>query len=126
MTKNLKDVLDSLSKKEKLDSFDIKKSYVPYVVNKCYSRVLFSLFYANEMNKYHFLPKEMQYDFYFYGLEKGRYFGKKFEIEKHKYFQSVKNYFKYNDKKTLDVLSIMNTKDLEYIHGQMSMIANHK
>lgn len=124
--KNLKDVFDSLSKKKYPPLEDIKSYYIPYVVNKCYSRVLFSLFYANEMNKVSFLPKEMQYDFYFYGLEKGKYFGRKYEHPEHKYFKSVKRYFEYNDKKTLEVLSILKEKELEYIHKQILSLGDSK
>lgn len=124
--KNLKEVFDTLSRKKYPSIEDIKRYYVPYVVNKCYSRVLFSLFYANEMNKYSFIPKEMQYDFYFYGLEKGKYFGRKYDQSEHKYFKSVKRYFEYNDKKTLEVLSILKKEELEYIHQAILSLGDSK
>ena len=41
----------------------IEKEYPPYIVNRCFSGHIDTLMFANEMNKYHFFPKKLQYDF---------------------------------------------------------------
>ncbi len=42
----------------------LEKEYSPYIMNRIYSGHLDSLMFSNEMNRYHFLPKKMQYDFF--------------------------------------------------------------
>ena len=63
----LKDWLNSINqtKKNLIDEDpDLEKDYPPYIINRCYSGHLDAVMYANEMNKYNFLPKKMQYDFF--------------------------------------------------------------
>ena len=63
----LKDWLNSINfNKENLikEDPDIIKQYPPYIINRCLSGHLDTcVMFANEMNKYHFLPKKLQYDF---------------------------------------------------------------
>ena len=48
------------------------KNYPPYIVNRCLSGHLDCIMFANEMNKYSFLDKDMQYSFYLNTLRKRR------------------------------------------------------
>ena len=62
----LKDWINSINqtKKHLIDEDpSIEKEYPPYIVNRCFSGHIDTLMFANEMNKYHFLPKKIQYDF---------------------------------------------------------------
>ena len=59
----LKDWLNSVNF-TKEDLSEDMKSYPPYIVNRCLSGHLDCVLFANEMNKYHFLDKDMQYKFY--------------------------------------------------------------
>ena len=60
---NLSKVLESINytKEDILDPNG--KDYVPFVVNKSLSYFMDTVAYANEMNKYPFLDKRMQYDY---------------------------------------------------------------
>ena len=63
----LKDWLNSINqtKKNLIDEDPlVEKDYPPYIINRCFSGHLDAILFANEMNKYNFLPKRMQYDFY--------------------------------------------------------------
>ena len=64
----LKDYLNSinLNKENLMDSDDPawEKNYPAYVVNKCMSHHMDTVLFANEMNRYSFLPSRLQYDFY--------------------------------------------------------------
>ena len=56
----LKDWLNSINQtKENLIDEDpsLEKEYPPYIVNRCFSGHLDAVLFANEMNHYHFLPK---------------------------------------------------------------------
>ena len=76
---------------EKLSPFDIAKNinkhgerldvsetgYEAFVINRIYSNTPDTVAFANEMNKCCNLPKQMQYDFYRFGLNKNpRRYGK--------------------------------------------------
>ena len=69
----LKDWLNSVNF-TKEDLSEDMKSYPPYIVNRCLSGHLDCVLFANEMNKYHFLDKDMQYKFYLNSLRKKRDF----------------------------------------------------
>ena len=67
MEPELKDWLNSINfNKDDLTEDDehIIKSYPPFIINKCLSGHIDSVLFANEMNRYHFLDKDMQYKFY--------------------------------------------------------------
>ena len=66
MTYELKDWLNSINlTKENLLETDptSKNSYPPYIINRCLSGHLDCVLFVNEMNKYHFLDKDLQYSF---------------------------------------------------------------
>ena len=62
----LKDWLNSINfTKKNLIEEDpsVKKDYSPYIINRCLSGNLDCILFVNEMNKYSFLDKDMQYSF---------------------------------------------------------------
>ena len=77
MTYELKDWLNSINlTKENLLEADptSKKSYPPYIINRCLSGHLDCVLLVNEMNKYHFLDKDLQYSFYLNTVRKRKRF----------------------------------------------------
>ena len=73
----LKDWLNSINfTKENLveEDPDAIKGYAPYIINRCLSGHLDCVLFANEMNKYSFLDKDMQYSFYLNTLRKRKRF----------------------------------------------------
>ena len=67
MTYELKDWLNSINQTKKHimdEDSSSEKEYAPYIINRCLSGHLDCIMFANEMNRYHFLPKKMQYDFF--------------------------------------------------------------
>ena len=67
------DCLNSINFTKEDLSEDIRE-YPPYIVNRCLSGHLDCIMFANEMNKYHFLDKDMQYNFYLNTLRKKKRF----------------------------------------------------
>jgi len=73
----LKDWLNSINfNKDDLtsDDPDTIKDYPSYIVNRCLSGHLDTVLYANEMNKYPNLDKDMQYQFFLNSLRKRKRF----------------------------------------------------
>ena len=76
MSIELKDWLNSINfnKENLMEDPDAKKDYPPYIINRCLSGHLDCVMFANEMNKYSFLDKDMQYSFYLNTLRKKKRF----------------------------------------------------
>jgi hypothetical protein len=118
----LKDWLNSINfNKDNLIKEDpsIAKKYPPFIVNKCLSGHLDSVLFANEMNKSHFLDKDMQYDFLLNSLRKKRRFSPWLKKEKISDLDAVKKYYRYSDEKAQQTLRILTKDQIAYIKKKM-------
>ena len=105
----LKDWLNSINqtKKHLIDEDPlVEKEYPPYIINRCFSGHLDAIMFANEMNKYHFLPKKMQYDFMLNSLRKKKRFSPWLRQDKIKDLDYVKRYYGYSNEKAKQALKI--------------------
>ena len=116
----LKDWLNSINftKKVPEDPQEIK-SYSPYIINRCLSGHLDCIMFANEMNKYSFLDKDMQYSFYLNTLRKKKRFSPWLRKDKVTDLQSVKQYYGYSNEKASQALKILSTQQLDYIKKRL-------
>ena len=118
----LKDWLNSINfNKENLIKEDphIIKEYPPFIINKCLSGHLDCVLFANEMNKYHFLDKDMQYNFYLNILRKRKRFSPWLRKDKVSDLECVKQYDGYSNEKALQVLKILSHEQLDYIKERL-------
>ena len=118
----LKDWLNSINfNKENLikENTDIVKEYPPYIVNRCLSGHMDCVLFANEMNKYHFLDKDMQYHFYINILRKRKRFSPWVRKEKVSDLEFVKSYYGYNNEKASQALKILSKEQLDYIKQKL-------
>ena len=114
----LKDWLNSinLTKKNLIDEDpSIEKEYNPYIVNRIYSGHLDSVLFANEMNKYSFLSKKIQYDFYLNSLRSKKRFSPWLRKDKIKDLDYVKRYYGYSNEKAQQALKILTKEQLNFI-----------
>ena len=92
----LKDWLNSINQtKENLieENPELVKEYAPYIVNRCLSGHIDCLMYANEMNRYHHLDKDMQYLFYLNTLRKRKRFSPWLRKDKVTDLECIYQYF---------------------------------
>ena len=118
----LKDWLNSINfNKHNLIEEDssVIKDYPPYIVNRCLSGHLDCIMFANEMNKYSFLDKDMQYTFYLNTLRKKKRFSPWLRKDKVTDLQSVKQYYGYSNEKASQALKILSKQQLEYIKQRL-------
>ena len=118
----LKDWLNSLNfTKENLIEEDstLAKEYPAYIINRCFSGHLDCVLFANEMNKYHFLDKDMQYNFYINILRKKKRFSPWLRKEKVSDLEYVKRYYGYNNEKASQVLKILSNEQIEFIKQRL-------
>ena len=71
---NIFDILKHINSKEALE-FDMK-DYNVFMINRGLSNNLDTLFFAEVINRYSHLDKDIQYRFYFDAIPKGKRFGK--------------------------------------------------
>ena len=95
------------------------KDYPPYIINRCLSGHLDCIMFANEMNKYAFLDKDMQYNFYLNTLRKKKRFSPWLRKEKVTDLQSVKQYYGYSNEKASQALKILSKQQLEFIKQRL-------
>ena len=117
----LKDWLNSinLTKKNLIDEDpSLEKEYNPYIINRIYSGNLDSVMFANEMNKYSFLPKKIQYDFYLNSLRSKKRFSPWLRKDKIKDLDYVKRYYGYSNEKAQQALKILTKQQLNFIRSK--------
>jgi hypothetical protein len=118
----LKDWLNSINQtKNNLieENPDLIKDYSPYVINRCLSGYIDCILFANEMNKYHHLDKDMQYSFYINTLRKRKRFSPWLRKDKIKDLECVKSYYGYSNEKASQALNILSKSKLEFIKQRL-------
>ena len=117
----LKDWLNSINqtKKNLIDEDpSLEKEYNPYIVNRIYSGHLDSVMFANEMNKYSFLSKKIQYDFYLNSLRSKKRFSPWLRKDKIKDLELVKRYYGYSNEKAKQALKILTKEQIIFIKSK--------
>ena len=113
------DITKAIYSKEKLDWKEIASDYNPFIINRALSFDKRSLFHVNEMNKYHFLPKEWQYGFYFNGIPKGRS-GKWIKSDSDSKLPNIQEYFQCSLIKAKELLPLINDQQYQKIMQSLS------
>ena len=127
----LKDWLNSINFNKEDLSYDIK-TYPPYVINRCLSGFLDTIMFANEMNRYHNLDKDMQYSFYLNSVRKRKRFSPWLRKDKVNDLECVKEYYGYSNEKASQALKILDKQQLNFIKqrletgGTQGLHKNHR
>ena len=96
----------------------MEKDYSPYVINRIYSGHLDSVMFANEMNKYHFLPKKIQYDFLLNSLRVKKRYAPWLRKDEIKDLDLVKRYYGYSNEKAKQALRILTKDQINFIRSK--------
>ena len=118
----LKDWLNSINfnKKNLIDEDPSTiKDYPPYIINRCLSGNLDCIMFANEMNKYSFLDKDMQYSFYLNTLRKKKRFSPWLRKDKVTDLEIIKQYYGYSNEKALQALKILTPEQIKFIKQRL-------
>ena len=119
----LKDWLNSINftKENLIEDPDAISSYPPYIVNRCLSGHLDTVLFANEMNKYSNLDKDMQYSFCLYTLRKRKRFSPWLKKEQVDDLDLVKKHYGYSNEKAKVAVSLLTKTQLETIRNKHDM-----
>ena len=91
------------------------RTYVPYLMNRILSGHLDCIMYVNELNKYSFLDKDMQYSFYLNTLRKKKRFSPWLRKDKVTDLEIIKQYYGYSNEKASNALKILTPEQITFI-----------
>ncbi len=89
--------------------------YVPFLTNRCFAMHIDTVMLAEQMNHYHQLSPQLQYDFYYNAVRKGRRFGFPKKVEDPPNLELVQTYYQYSREKALQALEILTPEQLAQI-----------
>jgi len=116
----LKDWLNSINFTKEDISEDIS-SYPPYIINRCLSGHIDCVMFANEMNKYANLDKDMQYYFYLNTLRKRKRFSPWLRKDKVTDLENIKKYYGYSNEKASQALKILTKDQINFIKQRLDI-----
>jgi hypothetical protein len=114
-----KDYLPAINhtKKNLMDSDDPmwEKKYPAFMVNKVLSGFQDTVMLCNEMNRNHFLDRDMQFQFLLNSIRQRKRFTPFLRASKIKDIECVKEYYGYSNEKAKSALDILTKEQLKLI-----------
>ena len=123
MSYELKEYLNAINftKKNLMDSDDElwKKKYPAFIVNKLLSAFSDTIMLVNEMNRNHFIDKDMQFQFLLNSIRSKKRYSPFLRASKLKDIEYVKEYYGYNNEKAKTALDILTKDQLRIIKEKL-------
>ena len=123
MSYELKDYLNSINfnKKNLMNSDDKEwvKKYPAFIVNKILSGFSDTIMLVNEVNRNHFLDKDMQYQFLLNSIRSKKRFSPFLRANKLKDIEVVKEFYGYSNEKAKSALDILTKDQLKLIKQKL-------
>ena len=118
-----KDYLPAINhtKKNLMDSDDPmwEKKYPAFMVNKILSSFSDTIMFANEMNRNHFVDRDMQFQFLLNSIKAKKRFTPFLRSERIKDIECVKEYYGYNNDKARSALNILSKDEINLIKEKL-------
>ena len=119
----LKDYLNAINftKKNLMNSEDKlwQKKYPSFIVNKILSGFQDTVMLVNEMNRNHFVDKDMQFHFLLNSIRSKKRFSPFLRANKLKDIECVKEYYGYSNDKAKSALDILTKEQLKLIKEKL-------
>lgn len=107
------------NKKDLFQDPQAEKDYTPFMINRGLSFFPDTVLYANEMNKSAQIPAKWQFDFLKNSIPKKKRFSKWHKKDATtEQLKLVMKHYKYSEKRALEVLGILSTKQVAEIQAQ--------
>ena len=95
------------------------KKYPAFIVNKVLSGFSDTIMLVNEMNRNHFLDKDMQFQFLLNSIRSKKRYSPFLRASKLKDIECVKEFYGYNNEKAKTALDILTKKELKLIKEKL-------
>jgi hypothetical protein len=92
-----------------------EKAYNGYMVNRSLSYFADTVFFANEMNKYHHLDSKLQNDFLLNIVRKKRRFSKWIKPEENETIELIKQCYGYSHEKAHSVYPLLTSQNVQML-----------
>ena len=119
----LKEHLNAINftKKNLMDSDDLlwQKKYPAFIVNKILSGFQDCIMLINEMNRNHFVDKDMQFQFLLNSIRSKKRYSPFLRSSKLKDLDVVKEYYGYNNEKAKVALDILTKDEVKLIKEKL-------
>ena len=123
MSYELKEYLNAINftKKNLMDSDDLlwQKKYPSFIVNKILSGFQDCIMLVNEMNRNHFMDKDMQFHFLLNSIRSKKRYSPFLRSSKLKDLDVVKEYYGYNNEKAKVALDILTKDEVKLIKEKL-------
>ena len=123
MSYELKEYLNAINftKKNLMDSDDLlwQKKYPAFIVNKILSGFQDCIMLINEMNRNHFVDKDMQFQFLLNSIRSKKRYSPFLRSSKLKDLDVVKEYYGYNNEKAKNALDILTKDEVKLIKEKL-------
>jgi len=123
MSYELKEYLNAINftKKNLMDSDDLlwQKKYPAFIVNKILSGFQDCIMLVNEMNRNHFVYKDMQFHFLLNSIRSKKRYSPFLRSSKLKDLDVVKEYYGYNNDKAKTALDILTKDEVKLIKEKL-------
>ena len=106
------DYVKSICEKKQMDDLT---GYSPFLINRCFAMHLDTVLFAEEMNYYHQISPEMQYNFYYHSVRKAKRFGFPPKPSEQDNLELIMEYYGYSRGKALEALQILTAEQIEII-----------
>ena len=123
MSYELKEYLNAINftKKDLMKSEDElwQKKYPAFIVNKLLSAFSDTIMFVNEMNRNHFLDKDMQFQFLLNSIRTKKRYSPFLRASKLKEIECVKEYYGYSNEKAKAALDILTKDEIKIIKEKL-------
>ena len=123
MSYELKDYLNSINftKKDlmKSEDKDWVKKYPAFIINKMLSGFSDTIMLVNEMNRNHFIDKDMQFQFLLNSIRTKKRYSPFLRASKLKEIECVKEYYGYSNDKAKSALDILTKDEIKLIKEKL-------
>ena len=123
MSYELKEYLNAINftKKNLMDSDDLlwQKKYPAFIVNKILSGFQDCIMLVNEMNRNHFVDKDMQFHFLLNSIRSKKRYSPFLRSSKLKDLDVIKEYYGYNNDKAKTALDILTKDEVKLIKEKL-------
>ena len=120
---DLKEYLNAINftKKDLMKSEDDlwKKKYPAFIVNKMLSAFSDTIMLVNEMNRNHFIDKDMQFQFLLNSIRTKKRYSPFLRANKLKEIECVKEYYGYSNDKAKSALDILTNDEIKLIKEKL-------
>ena len=97
-----------------------ESGYVAFLTNRSLSNFPDTIMYANEMNKHNHLDNKLQFHYLINSIRPKKRFSKWAKRQDSDDFEAVKEYFKYNNTKTEQALSLLSPGQIKIIKNKLN------